>query len=141
MAGGRIATSSSVFVWTGNIDSRRHVDGKRIVFCRDRRLIDWLRREHPLCEILHPIAEGKLLLDAAGLPSEFRAANDVRDVHAAGSPGDDPDAVRMALRIVENDLGGVIALHVSASRAIPAPPPATRALGKPLSSLFGGNVR
>ncbi|WP_217591065.1 hypothetical protein [Burkholderia sp. GbtcB21] len=66
-AGGRIDTSSSVFVWTENIDSRRHVHGKRIVFvaggatahlaCRDKRLIDWLRRQNPLCEVLHPIAE------------------------------------------------------------------------------------
>ncbi|RQR40043.1 MULTISPECIES: helix-turn-helix domain-containing protein [unclassified Burkholderia] len=132
-AGGRIAASSSVFVWTESIDSRRRVEGKQIMFvaggaaadpaCRDKRLIDWLRRQHPLCETVHPIADGKLLLDAAGLPSGFRAANDTPDMQAARSPGGEPDAIRIALRVVEDDLGGELARQVSGSLAMPAPAP------------------
>ncbi|WP_260433877.1 GlxA family transcriptional regulator [Burkholderia sp. Bp8998] len=132
-AGGRIATSSSVFVWTERIDSRRRVDGKQIVFvaggaaahlaCQDTRLIDWLRRQHSLCEGVYPIAEGRHLLDAAGLSSGFRAADESPDLYATGSPSDAPDAVRMALRIVEDDLGEVLARHVSGSLAAPAPVP------------------
>ncbi|RQZ07987.1 helix-turn-helix domain-containing protein [Burkholderia sp. Bp9031] len=132
-AGGRIATSSLVFVWTERIDSRRRVDGKHIVFiaggaaahlaCRDKRLIDWLRLNHPYCEGVYPIAEGKHLLDAAGLSSRFRAANESPNIYATGSPSDEPDAVRMALRVVENDLGEVLPRHVSGSLAAPAPTP------------------
>ncbi|RKU05423.1 AraC family transcriptional regulator [Burkholderia sp. Nafp2/4-1b] len=132
-AGGRIATSSLVFVWTERIDSRRRLDGKHIVFvaggadahlaCQDKRLIDWLRRKHPFCEGVHPIAEGKHLLDAAGLLSGFRAANESPDISANGSPSGEPDAVRTALRIVGDDLGEDLARHVSGSLAAPAPTP------------------
>ncbi|MGU4701484.1 helix-turn-helix domain-containing protein [Burkholderia cepacia] len=132
-AGGRIATSSLVFVWTESIDSRRRVDGKHIVFVaggaaaylayQDKRLIDWLRLKHPFCEGVHPIAEGKLLLDVAGVPSGSRAANESPNIYAIGSPRDEPDAVRMALRIVEDDLGEVLAGQVFGSLAAPVPTP------------------
>ncbi|RQS71159.1 helix-turn-helix domain-containing protein [Burkholderia sp. Bp8963] len=130
-AGGRIATSSSVFVWTDSVDSRRRVNGKHIIFvaggaaahlaCRDTRLIDWLRHQHPLCDTVHPIAEGKHLLDAAGIPGGFRAGNETPTVNADGSPSDEPDAVRIALRIVGDDSGSVVARQVSGSLSLPAP--------------------
>ncbi|RQS35520.1 helix-turn-helix domain-containing protein [Burkholderia sp. Bp8992] len=132
-AGGRIATSSLVFVWTERIDSRRRVDGKHILFVaggavahlasQDKRLIDWLRRKHSFCDGVYPISEGKDILDAAGLSSGFRAANESSDVCAIGSPSDEHDAVRMALRIVEEDLGEDLAKHVSGSLTAPTPTP------------------
>lgn len=149
-AGGRIATSSLVFVWTERIDSRRRVDGKHIVFvaggsaahpaCQDKRLIDWLRCKHPFCEGVYPIAEGKHLLDAAGLSRGFRAANGSPDIYASGSPSDEPDAVRMALRIVEDDLGAVLARHVSGSLAALPPAPAPTPFGSPAAASMAPHV-
>jgi transcriptional regulator GlxA family with amidase domain len=81
--GGRIASPSSVFVWTDSVESHRGTNDRHLLFiaggagvqqaCRDERLGNWLRRRHPFSEIVHPIAEGRLLLKAAGLPSRYYA--------------------------------------------------------------------
>src|SRR5579864_8927870 len=80
-AGGRIASSSSVFVWTDDVQSHLGTNETHLLFiaggagvqqaCRDERLSNWLRRRHPFSEIVHPIAEGQLLLQAAGLSSRY----------------------------------------------------------------------
>jgi transcriptional regulator GlxA family with amidase domain len=130
-AGGRIASSSSVFVWTDDVQSHRGTNETHLLFiaggagvqqaCRDERLSNWLRRRHPFSEIVHPIAEGQLLLQAAGLPSRYcsllygdKAAH---GLYPARSLTEAPGAVSTALRIVEEDLGADLAQQVAESIA------------------------
>jgi transcriptional regulator GlxA family with amidase domain len=131
VAGGRIASSSSVFVWTESIDSHRGTNDTHLLFiaggagvqqaCDDERLRIWLRHRHPFSAIVHPIAEGRLLLEAAGLPSRycplFHDGNEARDPYPARSRNEAPAAVRTALRIIEKDLGPELARQVAESIA------------------------
>ncbi|MEM5292489.1 hypothetical protein ACFQ3P_42390 [Paraburkholderia sabiae] len=76
-AGGRVASSSSVLVWTEHLDCRRRKDDKRLVFiaggsgardaCKEQRMVEWLSRQHSSSELIQPIAEGRCVLEAAGL--------------------------------------------------------------------------
>jgi transcriptional regulator GlxA family with amidase domain len=130
-AGGRIASSSSVFVWTDDVQSHRGTNDTHLLFiaggagvnqaCRDERLSEWLRRRHPFSEIVHPIAEGQLLLQAAGLPSRYcpllYGANEMQGTHSVRSLAEAPGAVSTALRIVEEDLGSELAQQVAESIA------------------------
>jgi transcriptional regulator GlxA family with amidase domain len=130
-AGGRIASSSSVFVWTDDVQSHRGTNETHLLFiaggagvqqaCRDERLSNWLRRRHPFSEIVHPIAEGQLLLQAAGLPSRYcpllYGDNGAQGLHPARSLTEAPGAVSTALRIVEEDLGANLAQQVAKSIA------------------------
>jgi transcriptional regulator GlxA family with amidase domain len=129
-AGGRIASSSSVFVWTDDVQSHRGTNDTHLLFiaggagvqqaCRDERLSNWLRRRHPFSEIVHPIAEGELLLQAAGLPSRYcpllyggSEVHGLQPTRLTEAPG----AVSTALRIVEEDLGADVAQRVAESIA------------------------
>ncbi|MFM0513852.1 GlxA family transcriptional regulator [Paraburkholderia sp. RL17-373-BIF-A] len=132
-AGGRIASSSSVFVWTDSVDSHKGTSDTHLMFIAggagaqearcDERLRNWLRHRHPFSEIVHPIAEGRLLLEAAGLPSRYcpllRSGSEACDRGPARSQGDTPAAVRTALHIVEEDLGPELARQVAESVAPP----------------------
>ena len=119
-AGGRIASSSGVFVWTESLDFQRHECEKRYLFiaggkgarraCSDQRVHTWLHRHHAQCEIVLAIDEGRVLLDTASLPERPFAA-----VQSSYENGLDP--VRTALHIVERDLGAELARHVSRSLA------------------------
>ncbi|MGQ7932107.1 GlxA family transcriptional regulator [Paraburkholderia sp. D1E] len=125
--GGRIASSSSVFVWTESVESHRGTNDRHLLFiaggagvqqaCPDERLGNWLRRRHPFSEIVHPIAEGRLLLDAARLPSRYYAhlygSNEAHDLYPATPLGEAPTAVCTALRIVEEDIGPELARQVA----------------------------
>jgi transcriptional regulator GlxA family with amidase domain len=129
-AGGRIASSSSVFVWTDDVQSHRGTNDAHLLFiaggagvpqaCRDERLCNWLRRRHPFSEIVHPIAEGQLLLKAAGLPSRYcpllYLGSEAHDQHPVRLT-EAPSAVSTALRIVEEDLGLDVAQSVAESIA------------------------
>ncbi|TFE36423.1 helix-turn-helix domain-containing protein [Paraburkholderia dipogonis] len=130
-AGGRIASSSSVFVWTDDVQSHRGTNDTHLLYIaggvgveqasRDERLSNWLRRRHPFSEIVHPIAEGQLLLQAAGLPGRYCPllydGNEAHGRHPARSLTQTPDAVSTALRIVEEDLGADLAQQVTESVA------------------------
>ncbi|SFU25676.1 GlxA family transcriptional regulator [Paraburkholderia aspalathi] len=130
-AGGRIASSSSVFVWTDDVQSHRGTNETHLLFvaggagaqqaCRDERLSSWLRRRHPVSEIVHPIAEGQLLLQAAGLPSRYCPllydGSEVQGLPPARSLTEPPGAASTALRIVEEDLGAELAQQVAESIA------------------------
>ncbi|MDE1180435.1 helix-turn-helix domain-containing protein [Paraburkholderia sp.] len=128
-SGGRIASSSSVFVWTESVESRRHIHNPHALFIaggagahqafRDDRLLVWLRGAYPLSEIVHPIAEGRLLLEAAG----FSQANNsfmqhdgaARQAFPPKPYGDSLSPLRTALRIVEEDLGPDLAQQLADS--------------------------
>ncbi|BCZ85630.1 AraC family transcriptional regulator (plasmid) [Paraburkholderia terrae] len=130
-SGGRIASSSSVFVWTESVESHRHANTLHTLFiaggagahhaCRDERLNVWLRRAYPRSEIVHPIAEGRLVLEAAGLLSRYKGP--LQNEHLAHQPrtlrphGGGPSALRTSLSIVEEDLGADLARQVAESIA------------------------
>ncbi|CAE6911510.1 HTH-type transcriptional activator RhaS [Paraburkholderia domus] len=130
-SGGRIASSSSVFVWTDSVDSHRGTNDTHLLFiaggadvqhaCRDERLGNWLRRRHPFSEIVHPIAEGRLLLEAAALPSRYcpllYGGNEAHGLDQASPLTEAPGAVHTALRIVEEDSGPEVARLVAESVA------------------------
>ncbi|MFM0055426.1 GlxA family transcriptional regulator [Paraburkholderia phytofirmans] len=126
-SGGRIASSSSVFVWTDSVESRGHEDNFRALFIaggtgatnafRDDRLIVWLRQAFPRSGMVHAIAEGRLMLEAAGFSNAYGARID-NDSHARSAfPSrplvDSPSPLRTALRIVGDDLGPEVAQQVA----------------------------
>jgi len=117
-SGGRVASSSSVFVWTESVESHARDDHFHALFIAggagamhtfpDARLIVWLQSALPKSGIVYPIAEGRLLLEASGYPGVNGARTD--DGGAASSfPmrrfADWPNPLRTALRIVGDDLG------------------------------------
>jgi transcriptional regulator GlxA family with amidase domain len=130
-AGGGIESSSSVSVHTDCIDSHKRTSDTHLLFIaggrgarraiRDERLLNWLRHTHPFCAIVHPIAEGRLLLQAAELPARYvatpPATAEAFPSHSAALRGGGPTAVSTALRIVEADLGPEVARQVASSIA------------------------
>ncbi len=157
--GGRIASSSSVFVWTESVESHQGTNGRHLLFiaggagmqqaCRDERLGNWLRRKHPVSEIVHPIAEGRLLLEAAGLPSRYYAfqyrSKEAHEPSPVPLLGEAPTAVRTALRIVEENLGPELARQVEESiapqRETPFSPSMTRGLASQVSEQIMASAR
>lgn len=126
VAGGRIASSSSVFVWTDSVDTHRGTNDTHVMFiaggagvqraCLDERLCHWLRHRHQFSEIVHPIAEGHLLLAAAGRSSRPVSRQDeTPGAGRASLRNIAPTAVSTALQIIEQDLGSELAAHVAQS--------------------------
>jgi transcriptional regulator GlxA family with amidase domain len=134
-AGGRIATSSSVFVWTESIYARRHADNFHALFIAggtgasnalcDERMTAWLRRAYSCSNLVFPISEGRLLLEAAGYPQPERTrpvtSKNLSDRRSAAlaSP------LRIALRVVEDDSGAEIARQIADWIAPPVETPFT----------------
>jgi transcriptional regulator GlxA family with amidase domain len=133
-SGGRISSSSSVFIWTDSVDADCHRDSFDALFIaggagvrsalHDERLLGWLRRVHPRSELIFPIAEGQLLLDSAGLgrgASERRHMGGARVIPLSGlGASTSLDAVsplRAALTVIEEDLGAD-AVRQIASRVV-----------------------
>ncbi|REE23705.1 AraC family transcriptional regulator with amidase-like domain [Paraburkholderia sp. BL6669N2] len=126
-SGGRIASSSSVFVWTDSVESRGHDDNFRALFIaggtgatnafRDDRLIVWLQQAFPRSGMVHAIAEGRLMLEAAGFSNAYgaRIENDsyARSAFPSRPLVDSPSPLRTALRIVGDDLGPEVARQVA----------------------------
>ena len=126
-SGGRIASSSSVFIWTDGVGSLRRDDHFHALFIaggigattafRDDRLIVWLRRVFAGTTLVHAIAEGRLLLDAAGLTGAKSTRTDERhytDARGAGGAIDHSlSPLQIALRLVEQDIGSDIARQVA----------------------------
>lgn len=128
--GGRISSSSSALVWTERIDTRYGADNFHALFIaggtgvkaalRDEALLSWLQRLSPYAELIFPIAEGRLLFDAAGLGlvtgearrGESASRTTGNDFGAMSSP-DTINPLQAALKIVESDLGVAIAHHIA----------------------------
>jgi transcriptional regulator GlxA family with amidase domain len=136
--GGRVDSSSSVFVWTERVEERRHLEGFHALFVsgggevrnavRDERLTAWLCRECQRSELVVPLGEGRLLLDAAGFG---RAGSTQRWGRRASetdsySPAESgvatafPSPLQSALALVEEDFGSEIARQI-ADHVLPRP--------------------
>ncbi|MFL9911340.1 GlxA family transcriptional regulator [Paraburkholderia sp. RL17-337-BIB-A] len=136
--GGRVDSSSSVFVWTERVDEQCHLDGFHALFIsggvgvrnavRDERLTNWLRRECPGSELLVPIGEGRLLLEAAGFGrtgTTQRLGGHTSEIYRycppdSGVPMVSPSPLQSALALVEEDMGPEIARQI-ADYVLPRP--------------------
>ncbi|WP_207004567.1 GlxA family transcriptional regulator [Trinickia mobilis] len=131
--GGNVTCSSSVRVWTDGLDARHYMGfdalfvaggkGARAA-ANDERLIGWLRRVHTKTTSVRSIAEGCVLLDAAGIGSyEMQRHFSSYMIHAgheehAADTGDRLESMKSALTMVKRDLGLDVARGV-AERLMP----------------------
>ncbi|MFT4068073.1 GlxA family transcriptional regulator [Paraburkholderia sp.] len=141
-AGGRIASTSYVFVWTDAVESYKTFGDRHLVFiaggtgaehaARDERLATWMRRAHESSELVHPISEGRLVLKAVGLPGRHRL-----DTGAAGASryAEPPTEIQTSLRIVEDDLGEAFACQIAQAIA-----PHCTLFGSPLTNDIAPQV-
>ncbi|SDR63060.1 Transcriptional regulator GlxA family, contains an amidase domain and an AraC-type DNA-binding HTH domain [Paraburkholderia tuberum] len=130
-SGGRVASSSAVYVWTERVGSLQYESDLHRLFIaggisahralHDELLIPWLRRACHASATVHPIAEGRLLYDAA---EAKKCLDPQMDRIGAGRPEIAPRLfdqsmrpVRAALDIVEEDLGAELAQHIAQSMA------------------------
>lgn len=143
--GGRIASSSSVFVWTESIEARRHPDRFHALFVAagadvnhalsDEELLAWLRRMFPVTEHVFPVGQGSLLLEAAGYrhyPSRqsagakasYRRPED-RIVQETAH-GSVPSPLFSALAVIHDELGPHATRQIT---DVVSPPAATQFTG------------
>lgn len=130
VGGGRIASSSSVFVWTDSIKSRGHAGDFHALFLaggagvqsmlNEEHLIAWLSRLDVCSERIFPISERRLLLDAAeslNASRKLRGGEGALDVEwnglkvSASQRSSTP--LRAALTLIEEDLGAEIAREIT----------------------------
>ncbi|ANB75629.1 AraC family transcriptional regulator [Paraburkholderia phytofirmans OLGA172] len=128
--GGRIASSSSLFVGSERIEALNGAGYFYALFIaggsgvknalRDQRLITWLRYTYASTDLIFPIDEGRLLLEAAAgraLPYGFHDGIRAGDIvvgaaNACASP-DLINPMQIALAIVQQDLGAEIATRIA----------------------------
>ncbi|HTI18887.1 MAG TPA: helix-turn-helix domain-containing protein [Trinickia sp.] len=137
-AGGRVASSSSVSVWTESVETYRNNDKFHAIFVvgavagtnglRDERLVTWLRRAYPTSELVFPVGEGRMLLEAAGFGhalSDWRARvpSTIQSVNALPNATDTLESLQTALAVVTEDFGEEVAHQIS---NWVAPPPPTQ---------------
>jgi transcriptional regulator GlxA family with amidase domain len=119
--GGMVTSSSALRVWTDGLDAR-HYGGFDALYVAggkgacaaagDERLIAWLRRVRRNTGMIRPIAEGRVLLEAAYVPDgreggDFRQqTNGARQPEPAADAGDRLESMRSALAMIKRDLGG-----------------------------------
>jgi transcriptional regulator GlxA family with amidase domain len=126
--GGMVTSSSALRVWTDGLDARHYGGfdalyvaggkGAAVAAC-DERLIAWLRRVRRSTGMVRPIAEGRVLLEAAHL-AESRESGDfrqqpmpARQTEQTGDAGDRLESMRSALAMIKRDLGGATARTVA----------------------------
>ncbi|MFL9911411.1 GlxA family transcriptional regulator [Paraburkholderia sp. RL17-337-BIB-A] len=158
-AGGRIASSSSVFVWTDSVEARGHAHDFHALFIaggtgvheavRDERLRSWLRRAHFRSEWVLPIAEGQFLLEAAGFASAAGVGSaSARVPHMNARRGFGLSTSRevlspleSALSLIEADLGTEITRKAASCVAPPASTQFTSALRRSASGGVSDKIR
>ncbi|WP_454873876.1 GlxA family transcriptional regulator [Paraburkholderia xenovorans] len=130
VGGGRIASSSSVFVWTDSIESRGYADEFHALFIAggagvhnmlsEERLIAWLRWLDLRSEKIFPIAEGQLLMDAAEFADKSHKLRRNEGDHTVAQGGlkvsgskRSNTPLRAALAIIEEDLGAEVAREIT----------------------------
>jgi transcriptional regulator GlxA family with amidase domain len=126
--GGMVTSSSALRVWTDGLDAR-HYGGFDALYVAggkgacaaagDERLIAWLRRVRRNTGMIRPIAEGRVLLEAAYVPDgkeggDFhQQTNGARQPEPAADAGDRLESMRSALAMIKRDLGGATARAVA----------------------------
>ena len=131
--GGSVSSSSSARMWTDGIDARYSI-GFDVLFvaggyganaaARDERLLNWLRSVRARTRTIEPIAEGRLVLAAAGLAErdDIRHTSPYLAQVASGSglseASDPHDSSKSALMLIKRDLGLDVARGV-ADRVMP----------------------
>jgi transcriptional regulator GlxA family with amidase domain len=133
--GGRIASASSMMVWTDSIDTRPSRDAFRALFivggagarsaANDDRLVGWLSGVRSRSMAVFPLGEGRWLLDRIQSTGAQAARYDLvkqsDDMSHAGHPTPAAiDALQAALTVVREDLGVRLAAQVS-DRVAPSP--------------------
>jgi transcriptional regulator GlxA family with amidase domain len=120
--GGNVACSSSINVWTYACDARNAIgfDALFIVggegaqdAARDERVVSWLREVLPLSEVVKPIGEGWMLLEAAAVNGSGQSRHSAGwPQKLAGTRGNDLsdeadryEPAKTALMLVKRDLG------------------------------------
>jgi transcriptional regulator GlxA family with amidase domain len=158
-AGGRIASSSSVFVSTDSVEARHQANNFGALFIAggtgvhnaisDKRLLTWLRHAYSHSELVLPIGEGHLLLEAAGFAhtSDIGRADD-RMSYANRRGGPNPKAphdvsspLQTALSVIQNDLGAEIARKTAECVAPPASTQFTATLRRTASRGVSEKIR
>jgi transcriptional regulator GlxA family with amidase domain len=126
--GGMVTSSSALRVWTDGLDAR-HYGGFDALYVAggkgacaaagDERLIAWLRRVRRNTGMIRPIAEGRVLLEAAYVHEAKDSAEFHQQTNGAWHPepaaeaGDRLESMRSALAMIKRDLGGVTARTVA----------------------------
>jgi transcriptional regulator GlxA family with amidase domain len=132
--GGNVACSSLVRVWTDGLDAR-HYGGFDALFVAggkgadgaagDERIVEWLRRVQSKTTVVKAIAEGRKVLEAAGIGHASDAhtrighpmMQAVREEQASEA-GDRYESMKGALLMIKRDLGVDVARGV-AERLMP----------------------
>lgn len=158
-AGGRIASSSSVFVWTDSVQARRLADNFDALFIaggtgvhnavHDGRLLMWLRHAYFHSELVLPIAEGQFLLEAAGFAhtSGIRPVDDRmsycnrRGGINSKASRDISSPLQTALSVIQDDLGVEIARRTAECVAPPASTQFTAILRRTASRSVSDKIR
>jgi len=132
--GGNITCSSSVSVLTDGLDSRHYfgfdalfvAGGKGAqIAANDERIIAWLQKVHARTVTVKSIAEGRKVLDAAGIRSihESNGRFGSMTIHPGldehdSESGDRYESMKVALVMIKRDLGLDVARRV-AERLLP----------------------
>jgi transcriptional regulator GlxA family with amidase domain len=139
-SGGRIASESSLFVWTERAGAYAKTTDFHAVFVvngpglqaalRDIRLADWFAMAYPHGERLPASAYGRQRLTDAGL--YVTGCEAPAPSHASA----EQQLFGAALRLIETDLGESVAARIACSRPRPAESPSPAlASHSPLSSI------
>lgn len=158
--GGMIASSSTMVIWTESIEACHHGEGFDALFIMggagahhalcDERLVGWLRQAVPRCRLTLPIAEGRLLLEAAASvaahharPSGNVTRNEVRDTRStpACAYANFVGPLRMALDVIQTDLGADIVNQIAVAVAPPSETQFTAIVRKNAEHLVSDRIQ
>lgn len=154
-AGGRIASSSSVLVWTESVEAYANSADFHAIFVvggtgvaqalRDVRLVNWLRHAYPSSELVFSLGEGRLLLEAAGVRQNSKTSNNRlhsgANMSRVSSSTDSLDALQPALSLVAKDFGEDAARQISNWVAPPAPTKFSSIVRKNLAGCVSEKIR
>ncbi len=126
-SGGKITSSSAVDVWSEKASFHRATSSTILLFIAggegakraayDDRLSGWMRQRYAISTIVYPISEGKLILDAVGLPGRYDVPphdqRNARDNHRQNQSRNPTSAIQTALQVVREDLGAEMARYVT----------------------------